>query len=179
MYTSFPNSKSILPREAPSIIIHQFTYTVHWIQQEEIPQIYFDYGGSVNNADYTIEKWNKPCKAETMLYTPGPSGRSVFLDLAAATPEAKVPRAGWDYTAKFQINKRSWNKFYHALADTTSPPADPDPEEARWKKLYLKQPNNAAAIIYNPYPLVSMIPGLLPPPSPPLRRSAPRIILPK
>lgn len=153
--TGGANTTSITPREAPSRIIHQWTYTVHWIQQEEIPQIFFDEAGSVNNQAYTIAKWNKVCAAETMLFTPGPSGRSIWLDLT--TPGDKVPQKGWDYTCKFQINKYAWNKFYHAQ----EPGAVND--AARWVNLYLKQPGGAAAIVYKPYPPISLSPGLLPP----------------
>jgi len=162
-----PNSRSIEPREAPSRIIHQWTYTVHWIQQEKIPDDFFEYAGYVNNAEYTITKWNRICAAETMLFTPGPSGRSIWLDLAATTPEEKIPQAGWDYTCKFQINKYSWNKFYRAMQPGATS------EEDRWVEMYLRQPNGNA-IVFKPYRPISMVPNLLPPPPPPLRRSEPR-----
>lgn len=140
--------------EAPSRQIHQWVYTVHWIQQEKIPGIFFDFPGSVNSQKYNIARWNRDCEAETMLFTPGTSGRSFWMG-DKNSPGDRKPKPGWDYTAKFLINETGWNKFYNASKAGVTIDAD------RWMGLKVKQ-SGGPPTGYTPYPLKSLVPLLLP-----------------
>jgi hypothetical protein len=154
------SSKEVKQGEAPDRHIHQWAYTVHWIQQEEIPSQFFDLPGYVNESDYTIERWGIECPPETMLYTAGPSGRSVWYD---PDDSESPPKPGWDYTAKFLINQFKWNTFYNASV----PLASGDEDDARWIRMKQKINDNTFDD-FEPYPLTDdFVPSLLPTPSGP------------
>lgn len=147
-----PSSDSTVgTREAPSRHIHTWAYTVQWIQQKEIPPAYFNLPGCVHNADYTIARWGKICPVETVLYTAGPSGKSVWIDQANSN---SIPQPGWDYTCKFLINEFGWNNFYRAALDVSD---EPD----HWVKMYQKHLGQQGTP-FNPYPRATLTPVLLP-----------------
>jgi hypothetical protein len=95
-----------------------------------------------------------------MLYTPGPSGRSVWYD---PDDSESPPKPGWDYTAKFLINQYKWNTFYNASVPITSGGSDDD----RWIRMKQKINDNTFDD-FEPYPLTDdFVPSLLPTPSGP------------
>lgn len=134
----WPVEKGLTQREAPTRHIHMFSYTVQWIQQILVPDEYFNLPGSVNDALYTIKSWGLECIPETLLYTPGPSGRSIhFIDsIGITSDEDKVPQVGWDYTCKFMFNPLGWNYFYRSDKPGLSSTSE---ESEYWQPIYNKR----------------------------------------